>query len=119
MNCLSVFDHFVILALKGLRYSKFLSPKNKKTTLFFNHAHKRNIEVSFIFIQHTKNPKKFPLFILEIQSTLEYRDKNDHTHFLPCQPKNFHLDFHGFVTACKNQANSLFFSGDIVALKIL
>ena len=43
----------------------------------------------------------FHLFILQIQSILKSHHMTGHTHFDHANPKNFQINFHEIVTACK------------------
>ena len=49
-NCLSVFDHFVGLALKGLKKQKLLSDTSKFIRIEFNKKHKVTKKLSTFWI---------------------------------------------------------------------
>ena len=62
--------------------------------VIFDHTYPKIIEPIFwICTTSMQKINLFHLFILEVQSIFEFRDKTSHTHFWQCQPKIFWSTF--------------------------
>ena len=60
-------------------------------TFIFDHTNWKIIDVTQL--SRMQNMTLFNLFILEIQPVLESHNQSGHSHFWPCSPKHFSINF--------------------------
>ena len=104
--------------------TQFLSPVTRLATTIFDHVYPTIFFISFPFLRiciNTQEISLFQMFILQIQSILEYRDQIGLTYILTNpNKKNFELlVFVNLYQHAKNEVVSSICSGEIVDLKIL